>query len=351
MEDPRNNPSPYREIQQQQQQQQPEWGRRDQPITFEDLGIPRTQVTRASVFGNIRTCQSLRHLEWILLIGGLLSTTVTITLAVYTLVIYMPAGQADYVFALLLIFHSVFCVIYIVDGVFREQGFELLAFVTSCVFLIVYVVINFFQGPSSTSNVFKLVRLVRLVLTLILGTSMGGVGLMLGYSYWQSKSLIFRTVGADASIQAMCSTLFTTITLIMFDAQIVGSVVILALHSSIYHLTIEEILNITIGTPMLLAWAVMAYLALRLESKYFFSVAMTLSLGHIAYVLFSIIQTAIHHKVDLISNCRYAASVGSLVVHSLLIRFMIKCYKNFGMGLKEKVYPRQVSVSGSSLVQ
>lgn len=163
---------------------------------------------------------------------------------------------------------------------FREQAFELLAFVTSCVLLITYVVINFIQGPSSTSNAFKLVgtisliftllcttlkddpverkienepefelylkftwhRLltlmplatllllkfssfvllqVRLVLTLVLGTSMGGVGLVLGYSYWQSKSLIFRTVGADASIQAMCSTLFTTITLIMFDAQIV----------------------------------------------------------------------------------------------------------------------------------
>lgn len=33
-------------------EQQPEWGR-DRPITFEDLGIPRSQAVRATVFGNV----------------------------------------------------------------------------------------------------------------------------------------------------------------------------------------------------------------------------------------------------------------------------------------------------------
>lgn len=32
--------------------QEPEWGQ-ERPITFEDLGIPRSQAMRATVFGNV----------------------------------------------------------------------------------------------------------------------------------------------------------------------------------------------------------------------------------------------------------------------------------------------------------
>ncbi|XP_063604558.1 uncharacterized protein LOC134780036 [Penaeus indicus] len=313
--------------------QEPEWGQ-ERPITFEDLGIPRSQAMRATVFGNIRTCQSLRPLEWILLVGGLLSTLGTIGLAIYRL-FYLPPGSQDYVFAMLIIFHSAFCIIYIVDGVFREQAFEVLAFVASCIILIVYVVINYAK-ESSTSDTFKL---VRLILTLVFGTSLGTIGTFLGYNYWQSGNLIFRTVGADSSIQAMCRVLFTTVTLILFDIQIVGSVVIMAMHHRLSELDLEEILTVTVGAPMLLAWATIAYLALRLESRYFFSIAMVLSPGHVAYLILSITQTAVKHETTLIAQCRYAASAGSLIVHLILIILMVKCYRNFGLGLKEKVYP------------
>nr|XP_045619009.1 uncharacterized protein LOC123770877 [Procambarus clarkii] len=324
------------------QQQQPEWGR-DRPISFEDLGIPRSRATRATVFGNIRTCQSLRFLEWVLLIGGLLSTLMTIGLAVYRL-LFLPPGASDYVFAMLLIFHSAFCIIYILDGVFREQAFEVLAFVASCVILIVYVVINFVKESTSTSDVFKL---VRLVLTSVFGTSMGGVGLVLGCNYWQSENLIFRTVGADSSIQAMCRTLFTAITLILFDTQIVGSVIIMALHHGMKQLDLEELLTLSVGAPMLLAWAVIAYLGVRSCSEFS-------SHWRIIDTLVSfMIQTALSKEENLIAECRYAASAGSLIVHIVLIYLMVRCYRNFGLGLKEKVYPRQTTTTGvqSSLVQ
>lgn len=44
-------------------------------------------------------------LEWILLIGGFTSALLTIALALYRFWFSMP-GEADYVFALLLVFHS-----------------------------------------------------------------------------------------------------------------------------------------------------------------------------------------------------------------------------------------------------
>lgn len=44
-------------------------------------------------------------LEWILLVGGLTSALLTIALALYRFWFSKP-GEADYVFALLLVFHS-----------------------------------------------------------------------------------------------------------------------------------------------------------------------------------------------------------------------------------------------------
>ncbi|KAG7177183.1 hypothetical protein Hamer_G000436 [Homarus americanus] len=265
-------------------QQQPEWAR-DRPITFEDLGIPRSQSTRATVFGNIRTCQSLCLLEWVLLMGGLMSTLITIGLAVYRLFFLSP-GTPDYVFAMLIIFHSGFCIIYILDGVFREQAFEILAFVASCAILIIYVLLNFVKESQSTSDVFKL---VRLVLTLIFGSSLGVIGLILGYNYWQSENLIFRT----------------------------GSVVILSLHDGITKLDLEEIMILSVGPPLLLVWAIITYLALRVESSYLFTVAMMLSPCHVVFVLAAIIQTALNQDVNLIAQCRYAASSGSFVPNTV----------------------------------
>lgn len=62
----------------------------------------------------IRTCQSLVLLEWILLIGGFTSALLTIALSLYRFWFSKP-GEADYVFAILLVFHS---------GKLRTRGME-----------------------------------------------------------------------------------------------------------------------------------------------------------------------------------------------------------------------------------
>ncbi|XP_045618880.2 uncharacterized protein [Procambarus clarkii] len=132
-----------------------------------------------------------------------------------------------------------------------------------------------------------------------------------------------------------------------------GSVIIMALHHGMKQFDLEELLTLSVGAPMLLAWAVIAYLGLRLESNYFFTVAVMLSPGHVAFILLALTQTALSKEENLIAECRYAASAGSLIVHIVLIYLMVRCYRNFGLGLKEKVYPRQTTTTGvqSSLVQ
>ncbi|XP_045618881.2 uncharacterized protein [Procambarus clarkii] len=116
-----------------------------------------------------------------------------------------------------------------------------------------------------------------------------------------------------------------------------GSVIIMALHHGMKQFDLEELLT----------------LSLRLESNYFFTVAVMLSPGHVAFILLALTQTALSKEENLIAECRYAASAGSLIVHIVLIYLMVRCYRNFGLGLKEKVYPRQTTTTGvqSSLVQ
>ncbi|XP_069158583.1 uncharacterized protein [Procambarus clarkii] len=61
-----------------------------------------------------------------------------------------------------------------------------------------------------------------------------------------------------------------------------------------------------------------------------------LSPGHVAFILLAITQTALSKEENLIAECRYAASAGSLIVHIVLIYLLVRCYRNFGLGLKEK---------------
>lgn len=53
------------------------------------------------------------------------------------------------------------------------------------------------------------------------------------------------------------------LSLMNYISSVQGSVIILALRHSITQLSLQEILTFTIGSPLLLAWAVIAYLAVR----------------------------------------------------------------------------------------
>ncbi|XP_076045034.1 uncharacterized protein LOC143027587 [Oratosquilla oratoria] len=307
----------------------------NQPIPYEDLGITRRVAMRPSIIGNVRTLQNLSKAEYILLIFGIISALATCGLGIDRLIALSP-GSSDYVFAIVLIFNAGFSVFYVLDGVLREQAFELMAFVISSVILITYVTINYIQ-QSASSDTFKL---VRLIVTTVFGVPLAILGARFFWEYLQSGYLIFRTVGADSNIQAMCRTLLTTMTLIVFDIQVLGNVVVLAIHDGVWSLDTEEIITISLGFPFILAWGMIAYLAIRLESKYFFTVAALLSPAHIVYMIFAVVQTALKHLPGVVAHCQYAACALAILVHVGLLVFMVRCWYNFDYGLKEKVFPR-----------
>ena len=54
---------------------------------------------------------------------------------------------------------------------------------------------------------------------------MGLTAVIVAIKQLQSQNLIFRTVGADSNVQAMCRKLFTAITLVHIDIQIVVCII------------------------------------------------------------------------------------------------------------------------------
>ena len=66
--------------------------------------------------------------------------------------------KEDFIFAVLLLINLVFCSFYAIDGLFRERGFETLAYLLGVVAVYLYVAINFVRNPGTGSTyIFKLV--------------------------------------------------------------------------------------------------------------------------------------------------------------------------------------------------
>ena len=69
---------------------------------------------------------------------------------------------------------------------------------------------------------------VRLILTIVVSGILSLVGTYLCRKYWDSNNFIFHAVNsADGNMQNMCRVLFTTITLLVVDTQIVVSLLYL----------------------------------------------------------------------------------------------------------------------------
>eukprot|EP00057_Strongylocentrotus_purpuratus_P010273 XP_011664747.1 PREDICTED: uncharacterized protein LOC100889110 [Strongylocentrotus purpuratus] len=199
----------------------PEPAASDGAITFEDLGIPTGTggMVRTPV-GQRRSLKDVTTLEWIFLVLSTLSILVVSALTIFRLVelirdsksnvaqttpIPTPTPSAsseasddtDKVLAILLLFNAVYILFYVLNGVFGERANELLIFVAGICIVLVYCIINYLQ-QGSTSHA---VKLARLILISAAGPVLGIMALYIAYRYYDSRNLIFRTVGANIELQ------------------------------------------------------------------------------------------------------------------------------------------------------
>lgn len=333
----------------------PEPAASDGAITFEDLGIPtgNSGVVRTPV-GQRRSLKDVTTLEWIFLILSTLSILVVSALTIIRLVELIkdstptptptPSASSeasdndtDTVFAILLLFNAVYILFYVLNGVFGERANELLIFVAGICIVLVYCIINYFQ-PGSTS---PKVKLARLILISAAGPVLGIMALYIAYRYYDSRNLIFRTVGANIELQDMCQYMFLCESLLKFDLQLEISIVILVLDD--LSISLFEKLIIGFGVAYGVIWAVIGFLSLRYENKHLTWIFFATSIFEPAYIIFKIVRVAqgfdtANSSVQLLNYAIIVCSVLGLLVRVAVVLCMSKVYSNFGKGLKEKAF-------------
>ncbi|XP_030842781.1 uncharacterized protein LOC100889110 isoform X2 [Strongylocentrotus purpuratus] len=341
----------------------PEPAASDGAITFEDLGIPTGTggMVRTPV-GQRRSLKDVTTLEWIFLVLSTLSILVVSALTIFRLVELIrdsksnvaqttqtptPSASAsseasdnetDTVFAILLLFNAVYILFYVLNGVFGERANELLIFVAGICIVLVYCIINYLQ-QGSTSHA---VKLARLILISAAGPVLGIMALYIAYRYYDSRNLIFRTVGANIELQDMCQYMFLCESLLKFDFQLEVSIVILVL-DDLSSISLFETLIICFGVTYGMIWAVVGFLSMRYENKHLTWIFFATSVFEPAYIIFKIVRVAQdfdphNSSMQLLNYAIIVCSVLGLLVRVAVVLCMSKVYSNFGKGLKEKAF-------------
>ncbi|XP_071839826.1 uncharacterized protein [Apostichopus japonicus] len=317
-----------------------------QPATFEDLGIPSSERENSqpvnTVLGQRRKWNSLTKLEVAFLIIAILSIMSALGLTVERLVDIVSdsdANSVDFTFAIVLLINTGFCLFYIVNGVFGERAFELLVFIAGVLTLLIYCILNFTQTTKSTDQTSWIIKLVRLILVGIFGPVDIVLGLLIAKQYYQSGNLIFRTVGANLVLQRLYRNMNLCESLLKFDLQLQITLVVLILKDG-KSLETLEILVLSIGIPFSIIYALLGWLALRIESKVCSIIFLLASLAEPAYIIYKIVNVSKNWSEEdlLIQMTIIVASWAGLGVRILLSVAFFRSFKNFGKGLKDKVY-------------
>lgn len=308
----------------------------DEPISFADLGIKVTDSTVDTCLGKIRSYKTLSKLEICFLVISFGSLLGALGITIERLAT-VERDSPDFTFALVLILNICFCIYYVLSGVFFERPYEIGILVLATFVVWLYIVLNY---AISVKGPFKL---ARLVVTSVLSPCVIAIGARIARTYHQSKNLIFRTVGAQASFQELCATMFVFFDLLKADLQVSWSLALLILTSG-QNLDLEDKVFLPVSLVLGAASFITAYLAVRFENKMLAIFYAVIWIMMPAYAIFLVVKAAndlpsdsIDTKVSL-NAVIFVAAGACVLVRGTSAWFGVKAFVNFGKGLKEKVY-------------
>ncbi|XP_066296643.1 uncharacterized protein [Branchiostoma lanceolatum] len=312
----------------------------ERPPAISDLTRPR-HATQQTAIGPTRSCGSLEKHELFFLVLTILGLLATLGLTIYRLT-SVKNDTADFTFALVLIINTVACLIFVVHGLMRERPYEVAIFIIADIILLIYCIVNYAEKPRWDDPTEHAVKLVRLILVVVFSVIAVPLAVYILVSFYQSRNLIFRTVGANAELQDMCDLTFFNEALLKLDFQLELSMVVLVMNKGT-NLNIEDIVVLSVGTVFVLCWAILGYLSMRFENKVLVIIFLLLWWCEPAYIIYKMVDVAqMLHDAEgdttLVSAAAIACGIAACLVHSLALMVTWKVWSNFGNGLKEKVY-------------
>lgn len=358
----------------------------NEPITIEQV-IGKTPETRQqTAIGLCRTCLDLKPTEVVFLIVSLLGILGCLGLTVERLVT-LPSQSTDFVFAIILLINTLFCVYYILDGVYRERPYEVSTVVIASVILILYCAIDFAIDNKKCRPLINIctaneaIKLARLIVIGAVGPIIIALGAVISWSYIQSGNLVFRTVGANIELQRMCKIVYFSEALLKFDLQLEITMVVLILQNETGDITAIEKTILGAGIVFAVLWLLLGFVAMWLESRFLTHIFFVTSILEPIYISYKIWivsdQLANQHNEALTTTSPtvnfgtypldstmtpsqnistslpaptmspassilevtvYLIGIFALILRAFLVVFMVRVYRNYGKGLKEKVY-------------
>ena len=247
----------------------------------------------------------------------------------------LDEDKADFIFAILLLWTAIFSVYHVLAGVISERAYDIVVYMVSTTIVWGYVVINYIEADDENRTAGKL---ARLIVTSCVGPFILGIGVILCRKYYKSSNFISYTLGvADSTFINMYSTLLLHDSVIKFDIQMGGSVLILWVQKSFIEPTADpvEVVVIVVGILITIFWATQAYLAVRMENIYLVYSFYVSCFLEPAVVILNIVRTAlIVHESESLQYSAYACGTIALMSRALSIYTMYLVSKNFGKGLK-----------------
>ncbi|XP_052821486.1 uncharacterized protein LOC128246948 [Mya arenaria] len=308
------------------------------PLSFSKFGIDNRQGAVRTCLGKIRTLGSLSGLERLFLISSGVGMGTVLVLLVVKMALVTPKST-EFAFSLVLSFNILFCLYYLIHGVFCERPYELTVLVIGTTIDWVYLALNYCFTSQDT------LKLVRLIITSLFGIGIITMGIILILKYHQSKNLIFRTVGANAELQNMCHVMYVYIGVLKADLQVSVTLGVLECYDS-NGLMLKDYLLMPLALLVGIFTYFTGYFSMRLESKKM-AIAYIICWNTIpVYVLYLIVQASldlIRGRDDVklekeIYAVLFVACATSIIMRSLSLYCGIRAYKNFGKGLRQKVF-------------
>ncbi|GFR78698.1 conserved plasma membrane protein [Elysia marginata] len=302
----------------------------ESPITFASMGLPPTSALQDSALGKIREFSDTTFQERVFFLVMLASILSAIGVSAYR-VATVDHSHSDFTFGLVILLQAVFCLIYLIDGILRERPSEIFILTLATLIIVFYLVMNYIEGIQNS------VKLARMVVACCTAPFLVSLGLYIAWDYYVSKKIIFRTVGADATWQGMLTRLLAFQDVLKFDLQLGGSMVILILVSGL-NVNVRDIITLSVGGPLTIAWFFVGLYAMPAESKPFAILFALLSPCEPAYIAYRFyrLHNYIHDKSGLASAVIICGIVALIVRVIVMVLFFV-VYRGFGKGLKEQV--------------
>ncbi|CAF0790800.1 unnamed protein product [Rotaria sordida] len=352
-----------------------------------------TAIDESGFFGTRRGWANINRYEIIFLIVGILAAIATDSLTIVRLIDIHDTRDPDFAYAILILVNSLFLLLFLITGILFQRITHIVAFFISAVMLTIYVIVHYVARSKEPDNHGKAatIRLIRLILMIIFNICFIPLAILVIRDYRRDE-FSKRLFGAFPTARRPLKIYNIFDCLARINTMLSISTFVLNLYNFNDLETTDKLL-LGIGIPLALLWLGIGIGMIRLENLILVGIFYFISLfqpGFLGYSLHSAIVTSstsmsttatftttistisstiittstfissmsTTKAIDLeitttpittistsmprvlvsVPKALYVCIAANILTHILSMIFAFICIRNFGKGLKEKVF-------------